>query len=125
MNQPSSHSTESALEYDELLARCMGNIALVERVLDKYQQSFDGDLADLEEGLAAENSDAVAGVAHRLKGASNNVGASGLGYQAALIEDLAREQRFSEIPSCVEQMRNEWSLFAECVAELDFSKAIM
>jgi len=106
----------SVLHHEELLARCMGNVEFAERVLDRFQQSFGADLAELEKGLDSENAEQVSSVAHRLKGASANVSAPGLCQWASEIEQLGRAARLSEIPTHLERLRCEWSRFVGVVS---------
>jgi HPt (histidine-containing phosphotransfer) domain-containing protein len=111
MGQTGSDPDLAVLDFEQLLARCMGNIDFVERVLSRFQEHFGADLAELEKGLNAADGGQIARVAHRLKGASANVGAAGLRERAAEIEQLGQARRFSEIPSCVDQLRGEWERF--------------
>ena len=119
MNQELTSTDPSVLAVDELLERCMGNIEFAERVLSKFLDRFDEDLDELERGVESENSEEIARVAHRLKGASANVGAPGLRDRAAAVESLARAQpgcgskSSCEIRSGLKQLRNEWSRFIE------------
>ena len=119
MDQELSNRDETVLAFDELVERCMGNLDLAERVLAKFEQSFGGDLEQLENLLQSESSEQIALIAHRLKGASANVGAPGLRDGAAQIESLARAERVGEIPPCIEQLRGEWLRFMESVESLD------
>ena len=109
----------SAFELDELVERCMGNLAFVERILAKFQQRFGENLEELEKAVDAYDPEAVVRVAHRLKGESANVAARGLRDQAEQIERLGRGGDVSEILPCLAQLRVEWSLFSESVASLD------
>ncbi|HUU94941.1 MAG TPA: Hpt domain-containing protein [Phycisphaerae bacterium] len=111
----------AAFELEDLLARCMGNIEFAERILARFQERFESDLAELEQGLAAQNTQHLAGVAHRLKGASANVGAPGLQIQATEIEDLARARCVSEIPMRLDRLRGEYARFVRSVSSLDRS----
>ena len=121
MDRELAERESPALEFDELLARCMGNIEFAERVLAKFQQRFGAELAQLEQGLASQNAEQIACVAHRLKGASANVGAPGLQIQATEIEDLARARCVSEIPTSLDQLRSEWTRFVHSVSSLNSS----
>lgn len=122
MESDPSDRDETVLAFDELVERCMGRIDFAQRVLSKFEQSFGGDLAELEDLLDRENHEGITLVAHRLKGASANVGAPRLCDRAARIETLARAQRISDIPLCLEQLRSEWSRFVESVGSLDRNK---
>ena len=122
MERELSGRDETVLAFDELVERCMGQIDFAERVLSKFEQTFGGDLTELEDLLERENHEEIALVAHRLKGASANVGAPRLCDRAAKIENLARAQRTAEIPPYLDQLRSEWSRFVESVGALDRTK---
>ena len=109
----------SAFEFDELVERCMGNLAFVERVLNKFRQRFGENLEELEKAVEAHDPEGIVRVAHRLKGESANVAARGLQDRAGEIERLGRHGRVSDIRPCLTQLRVEWSQFAESVASLD------
>jgi HPt (histidine-containing phosphotransfer) domain-containing protein len=74
------------------------------------------DLAELERAVRVEDAEQVARIAHRLKGASATVAATGLSTGAARIEELARRGELPEIPKRVEELRSEWTRFAGCAA---------
>jgi HPt (histidine-containing phosphotransfer) domain-containing protein len=94
---------------DQLLARCLGNVEFAERILAKFQQRFAEEFSELEAGLAAGNEERVACIAHRLKGASANVSATGVQELLAELEELGRSRRLDEAPALVSRLRNEWS----------------
>ncbi len=103
----------SVFDREDLLARCLGKIELAERVLEKFESRFDLDFCELQQALELEDSETIARVAHRLKGASANVAAGRLRAKAARIEELARHDGLKEIPERLEGLRNEWHCFAE------------
>jgi HPt (histidine-containing phosphotransfer) domain-containing protein len=113
----------SAFNFQELLDRCLGNLEFAERVLAKFQSRFDGDLVEIEQALDAQDTEAVARVAHRLKGASATAAAGGICHQAAEIEDLARKRNVAEIPGCLRQLRNECSNFSRSVSLLTLTSS--
>lgn len=114
MDRELSGSTTSPFDADELVARCLGNLDFVQRVLAKFQERLDTDLAELDEAVLAADAERIARVAHRLKGASANVAAHGLRERAAGIEDLARQRCLDDIPTELDELRGEWSRFTEC-----------
>ncbi len=116
MYETSNDQDPAALNHEELLARCMGNIEFAERVLAKFQDSFGQDLESLETELKSENAETVASVAHRLKGSSASVGAPGLNQYAAEIEELGRADRLGEIEQPALHLRREWSRFLDHVS---------
>jgi HPt (histidine-containing phosphotransfer) domain-containing protein len=106
---------------DQLLQRCMGNLELAERVLAKFKERFGEDWAELERGVDAADTVQIARVAHRLKGASANIGAGGMRQRAAAIEQLGRAGRLSQIPSCMEQLLGEWTRLVDSLSSLESS----
>ncbi len=103
-------------ELEELLARCVGNLELVERVLKKFATHFADDLERLERHLQVGDADELARVAHTMKGASANVAAPGLREQTARIEELARGRQLDQISSRLTLLRNEWSRFSSSLS---------
>jgi len=118
MDPTAQHREPTPLDRGDLIARCLGNIEFVERVLAKFQQHFGEDLEELERALPGGDAETIGRIAHRLKGASANVAARGLQARSAAIEDLSRWRRIAEIPPCVEDLRDEWSRFQESAASI-------
>lgn len=107
---PSSETSASAIDLDELLVRCLGNLEFAERILAMFQERFDADLEEMER-LAREG-DAVntARLAHRLKGASANASASGLQTRVAEIEQLARQGDLGTVRPRLDDLQREWEI---------------
>jgi HPt (histidine-containing phosphotransfer) domain-containing protein len=104
---------EYPIDARELLDRCMDNIELAERVLTKLQSRFESDMVELEQTLAAKDMKALAGVAHRLKGAAANVAAHGLRNCAAELEEMAYAGAFEGLPAQLGLLRDKWSKLNE------------
>lgn len=121
MNGNSQATIQNIINFDELLARCLGNVDIAEKVLSRFQDRFDVDLNELERGLDARDPQAIALIAHRIKGASANVAAPALYEVAAAIEDLGRGARLAEVPAGVAQLRGEWTRFVQSVSQLPLS----
>lgn len=109
----------SALDLDELVDRCMGNLEFVDRVLTKFQQRFGENLDELERALAQKDTERVVLIAHRLKGESASVAAGALRDRAGEIEALGRAGHISNIPDCLQRLRGDWALFSESVSTLN------
>lgn len=73
---------DSLLDIDELSARYLGRLDLVDKVLHSLRQAMDQELEQLERALRAADANAVAGIAHRIKGTSLTVAARGLAIDA-------------------------------------------
>jgi len=113
-----SDTAADVLDLEALRNRCMGNVELVQRVLDKFQQRIPEELAELENLLTAGNFEQVARVAHRLKGTSANAGAPGLREAAAEIENSGREARVGDVSVGIEHLRGEWEKYLDYVSTL-------
>ena len=116
--QAAGSSCSDVLDLERLRNRCMGNIDLLQRVLDQFHKRLPEELAELERALELRDSEQVARVAHRIKGTSANVSAEGLKRTAAEIEDLGRMGRVKDVPMRLERLRNEWERYLEHTSTL-------
>jgi HPt (histidine-containing phosphotransfer) domain-containing protein len=101
------------LNLKDLYNRCMGNVNLVQRVLQKFQQRIPQELAELEKALGLGDTEQIARVAHRVKGSSASVSAKNLTQAAAEIEDFSRAGRVTDISVRIEHLRDEWGKYLD------------
>ncbi len=87
----------SPIDETQLLKRCCGLRALVERVLEQFHTSLEGDLARLLDSLERQDLAQIARVAHRFKGAALNVAAQRLAALLSQLEQAALEGRQSSV----------------------------
>jgi HPt (histidine-containing phosphotransfer) domain-containing protein len=113
-----SHSPSDVLDLDGLRNRCLGNLALVQRVLDKFEQKLPEELAELDRVLELKDPERIALVAHRIKGTSANVSAEGITRAAAEIEALSRAGRIEEISTRIGELHCQWARFITYSASL-------
>jgi HPt (histidine-containing phosphotransfer) domain-containing protein len=106
-----------------LCDRCMGNLQLVQRVLDKFETRLPGELAELERVLENDDAAKIALVAHRIKGNSSNVSATGLRHAAAEIEDLSRAGRVADARAHLDGLQDQWRRYVDNRDELHASIA--
>jgi HPt (histidine-containing phosphotransfer) domain-containing protein len=116
-------SNGEVLDVWALCDRCMGNLDLVERVLDKFETRLPDELAELERVLEQDDAAKIALVAHRIKGNSSNVSAIGLRHAAAEIEDLSRAGRVADARVELSGLRSEWKRYMESRDEVRASIA--
>ncbi len=121
MNQAEQEQIAPIIDLDDLMARCLNNIELAQRVIVMFQESSDENFIGIEEAVAAKDTESIAHLAHRLKGASANVAASGLCDQAAELEQAARRCLLAEIPGHLENLRQEWFRFTSEVSHINLS----
>jgi HPt (histidine-containing phosphotransfer) domain-containing protein len=98
---------QSTLDLEALKARCLGNLALVERVLAKLTGQLDADLNELERAIETQNADLAAQLAHRIKGTAGSVAAAQLYENASRAEQRARDEQLAELPNDLERMRTD------------------
>ncbi len=113
--------TTDVLDVEDLLARCLGNVEFACRILGKFCQRCDEDLAALEEAVSCHDSESVARLAHRLKGASANASALGLQKRASDIERAARNDALNDVPSNLADLKQEWNRFNAVVSQFGTS----
>ncbi|HTQ40883.1 MAG TPA: Hpt domain-containing protein [Pirellulales bacterium] len=94
-----------ALDLEALKERCLGNLALVERVLAKFTKQLDTDLAELERAIQTRDATQAAQVAHRIKGTAGSVAARNLYENAFRAEQRALDMQLAELPRDLERMR--------------------
>jgi HPt (histidine-containing phosphotransfer) domain-containing protein len=95
------------IDLDALKARCLGNLALVQRVLEKFTRQLDADLSEIERALSACDLPTIALVAHRIKGMSANVEARELFQSALVAEQCAQASDLAELPQRVAKLKSD------------------
>jgi HPt (histidine-containing phosphotransfer) domain-containing protein len=106
------------LDWKGLCDRCLGNIDLVQRMLEKFEQRLPQELAELERALAQSDAEQVARVAHRIKGTSANLSAEGLERAAAAVEDSSRASCMADILQRLDCLHSEWERYRDYAASL-------
>jgi len=107
------------VDLEALKRRCLGNTDLVARVLKKFAIQLDNDLAELAKALSGSDAESFALVAHRIKGMSANIEARDLSRHAAAAEQCALDREVSELPFCLERMRQERTRIAKSLQRVN------
>lgn len=105
--------SDDVLDLEDLKARCLGNLALVERVLTKFADQLDRDLDHLEVAVQAGDAPAAAELAHRIKGIAASVSARSLFNDAATAEQRALDNELGLLPEQLHRLRNDRSQLVE------------
>jgi HPt (histidine-containing phosphotransfer) domain-containing protein len=111
--QAAAYTASKVVDLDGLVNRCMGNIELAQRVLEKFRQRLPEELAELEEALKLGDMEKLARTAHRIRGSSATMSAEGLTSAAAGVEDAGRQGRATDVRRCIERLRDEWKRLVE------------
>lgn len=101
------------VNYAELVDRCMDSVELAEQILGRFEQCFATDLAELLDAFHCQDRQRLVTVAHRLKGASANVSATGLMRIASELEQFGRSWMFDELSPWVNELQSEWTCFQQ------------
>ncbi|HEX4150433.1 MAG TPA: Hpt domain-containing protein [Pirellulales bacterium] len=101
------------LNLDELTQRCLGSIALVERLLASFVQRFPIELAEIAECLGASDVPRLARCAHQLKGAAANLSAPALRSTLELVEHAAKAGELAPIAGYLDQLQLQWECFCQ------------
>jgi HPt (histidine-containing phosphotransfer) domain-containing protein len=97
MNDTKQLEAQDCIDLEALKARCLGNLDVVERILEKFGTQLEADLATLEAALEARDSATFRAVAHRLKGTFANLEAWPLYACAKEAEELALTEDLGEL----------------------------
>ena len=110
-------SANSPVDTNDLLARCLGRMDIVERILSRFQGVLDDDLDQLERALRSSNTEEIVQIAHRIKGASLAVSAYDLSDCASRIEKCATEgQPPDQVHAQFERIKESRASFRACLS---------
>ena len=98
---------------DELLARCVGRLDLVKRVVGTFIEQLTIDVPNLASEIHDGNSEKAANLAHRIKGAAANVAAEALRSDAAELEKLSRAGELNTASARVASLEANWQNYRE------------
>lgn len=103
------------INVDDLMSRCLGNLDFVERILTIFQSRCEADVVELEEAIQSSDLARVQRIAHRLKGACANAGATSLSTRANELWIAANKEFTDLLAARFVQFRQEWN---ECTVIL-------
>lgn len=116
MSLENAQQLSSVVDCDELLTRCLNNLAFAERMLALFQNRCGEDLSELEAALDAGDMERVRRVAHKLAGASANAAAFGLQARAADLRHAACDSSLDHTRQCLTELQGEWLRFNEALS---------
>jgi PAS domain S-box-containing protein len=102
-------------DYKDLLERCLGNKNLLRNLVKKFQDRVDADIA-MAETLSMNHPEALAVLAHRLKGVTANLAAERLRRKAEQLEAIGRGGDLSAAAECIDALKRELERFNAAVA---------
>jgi HPt (histidine-containing phosphotransfer) domain-containing protein len=119
VNDPSTAKlNERPIHFEDLVERCMGNLDLANRLLDQSQEILAEDLKQLEQSCSTGDTVEIPRLAHRLKGATANIGAYELSDVFARIETHGKAGETETLKLALLELESEWTRFLANVADL-------
>lgn len=94
-------------ERQKLIDRCMGNIALAERLVKILSDSMPGEILEFQDALDRNDLSKLASLAHRMKGAAANMCAAKLSYAAANLERAVRGSQGAMVADAWVELQRE------------------
>lgn len=93
---------------DGLLARCVGRVDLVQRVLTAFVEQMNSDIPAMSDAANSGDAEETRKLAHRIKGASANVEAESIRSGAAEVEAIASENQLDDAKPLIAKMKTNW-----------------
>ncbi len=106
------------IDFADALARCMGNKAFFEKIMNKFMDRIQIDLIQIQQVIDQKNATQLTSIAHALKGAAGNLSAGGLRQLAWELELAGRDGDFDRVDGIVHSLQLE---VHKC---LDYSKNV-
>jgi HPt (histidine-containing phosphotransfer) domain-containing protein len=107
MTDPARGLHPDLVDMEALKSRCLGNSALIERVLQAFTTQLDADMSELQRAFSSGDTRTCARLSHRIKGMAANVEARSLSHHAAVAERCAQENSLGELSVQLAQMQQE------------------
>ncbi len=86
-----------------------GDVKTFAELLAFFLVEAEGYLDDLSAAIAGDDAHAVTQIAHKLKGAAANMGASQVQYAAFALEKMGKAGELADAPAALETLRDEFS----------------
>jgi HPt (histidine-containing phosphotransfer) domain-containing protein len=97
----------SPLNLEELLARCLGRVDLMDRLLANFDETLAPQIDQLEEAVQISDAPQIKSIAHRIKGAALTVSARELSKCAEKLEASAANPSSEQCANCLESVLRE------------------
>jgi HPt (histidine-containing phosphotransfer) domain-containing protein len=124
---PSIRATDRAslpiFEREQLIARCMGSIELVEKLIKRFDERFETDAREIERSIRSSDASSAARLAHRLKGAAANISAPALQASLQRVENCARAGDLKQACESLFDLSYEWCRFVKYKAQGELSRS--
>ena len=105
-------------DVDQLMARCMGSVTVVDRVLNKFREQSLKSLEELVQSIQSGDAQASTAAAHSFKGMAANLSATRLSELAGELEAMGREHELESASLCLQQMQEELDRCLGAISEV-------
>ncbi|TVR07019.1 MAG: response regulator, partial [Phormidium sp. GEM2.Bin31] len=112
---------QSPLDLERLTRVSRGKPSLQKRLLNAFVEATEADLTHLKNALDEQDGDRLVEMAHRIKGAAANVGATPLSEQSAALENAAKESDFEAVQTRLNELMIQWQHITQFMETLDLS----
>lgn len=109
------------LDLERLTRVSRGKTSLQKRLLQAFVDATEDDLKTLKAALEEQEGDRLSEIAHRLKGAAANVGATLISDQSADLEQAAKNDNFDQVESHLKALLEQWNHVKQFMQTLDLS----
>jgi HPt (histidine-containing phosphotransfer) domain-containing protein len=96
------------IAFDELLERCLGNMAFAQRILENFEARMTTDLAEIDAALLAQDGQRAARLAHQLRGSAANAAAGKIEALSGEIERLAKQNDLTKARAELARLGEQW-----------------
>jgi HPt (histidine-containing phosphotransfer) domain-containing protein len=117
--EPGANAEEKWINLQQLVDRCLGNLALADRLIATFSQGLDEAVVQLQIAIEEQDMKTTALLAHRLKGEAANLGSQRLHRHAAELEDAARNGHQHDAGALAGTLRAACRLFRENVPSFE------
>ncbi|WP_425500591.1 response regulator [Sodalinema gerasimenkoae] len=112
---------QSPLDLERLTRVSRGKSSLQKRLLNAFVEATEADLSHLKNALDEQDGDRLVEMAHRIKGAAANVGATPLSEQSASLENAAKERDFEAVQTRLNELMIQWQHITQFMETLELS----
>ncbi len=112
--------TDEPIDIREAIAAFMGDAATAERVIRKFADRLESQIADVERFLTQDEISDARIVAHAIKGGAWNLYAQELGEAAKAVEDACAEEDRSNAEAGLSELRRQADVLSQFIDAVDF-----
>ena len=113
--ETTEHAEVLPINYEELISRCMGNLAFAEELLADFEADLPRRMEEVTSRIAQGNAKDAGEVAHSLKGAAGIVGAEAVQRIAAAMEETGKSGKLQDVTILLDELHAATRQFLEVV----------